>query len=200
MPIGLRTLLLRHCIATPRVRSSHNIHLASFRGTALGYPLPPLCRSTMSEAAAPAPAAPAPAPNGNPKPAKAGKKGGKDDSLAGQMAALELNPPPGYIQHRVDMFERLLKEYNDFVTAQPREAIEVTLPDDSVKPATSWETAPIDIAKSLSAFPLSARFSFASICVLTCRCCFSAGKSLSDKIVIAKVRFVLTSLCSASTF
>lgn len=67
------------------------------------------------------------------------------------MAALELNPPPGYFQHRIDMFDRLLKEYNEFVAAQPRVDIDVKLPDGSIKTAKSWETSPIDVAKSLSA-------------------------------------------------
>ncbi|KAG5457578.1 MAG: Threonyl/alanyl tRNA synthetase [Olpidium bornovanus] len=46
--------------------------------------------------------------------------------------------------------------------AKAREPIQVTLPDGAVKVATSWETSPMDIAKSLS-------------------------KSLPDKLVIAKV-------------
>lgn len=103
-----------------------------------------------SMAASEASPAPVPAPTAQPKQKAPKAKKGKDDSLAGQMAALELNPPPGYIQHRVDMFDRLLKEYEQFVADQPREDINVELPDGSVKPAKSWETSPVEIAKSLS--------------------------------------------------
>lgn len=101
-----------------------------------------------SEAVKPADAAAAPKPAKAPKEKKGGKK---DASLEGQMAALELNPQPAYIQHRIDMFDRLLKEYNEFIAAQPRETIDITLPDGSVKPAKSWETSPLDVAKTLSA-------------------------------------------------
>ena len=45
---------------------------------------------------------------------------------------------------------------------QPRQDIQVTLPDGSERKGTSWETSPMDIAKELS-------------------------KSLADKTVIAKV-------------
>jgi hypothetical protein len=46
--------------------------------------------------------------------------------------------------------------------AQPRQSIQVTLPSGDVKEGTSWETSPLDVAKSIS-------------------------KSLPDRIVIAKV-------------
>ncbi|KAJ3293395.1 threonyl-tRNA synthetase [Borealophlyctis nickersoniae] len=82
-------------------------------------------------------------------------------------SALELSPPPSYIQHRIDMFDRLKKQYDAEVAvkrfaAKPRETIKITLPDGKVIEGTSWETTPMDIAKGIS-------------------------KSLSEKIVIAKV-------------
>ncbi len=76
------------------------------------------------------------------------------------------------------MFEELKAEYDEavkgeflqdvptvtyFSSAKPRESITVTLPDGSTKSATSWQTSPMDVAKELS-------------------------KSLSERIVIAKVR------------
>ncbi|RXW16925.1 hypothetical protein EST38_g8929 [Candolleomyces aberdarensis] len=75
---------------------------------------------------------------------------------------LELQPPPEFFDHRIKMFEQLKTEYNDWVKAQPRQEITVTLPDGSERKATSWETSPMDIAKEVS-------------------------KSLSERIVIAKV-------------
>lgn len=50
--------------------------------------------------------------------------------------------------------------------AQPREEIIVTMPDGSERKAKSWETSPIDVAKEVS-------------------------KSLSERVVIAKVHFLL---------
>lgn len=49
--------------------------------------------------------------------------------------------------------------------AQPREEITVTMPDGSERKAKSWETSPMDVAKEVS-------------------------KSLSERIVIAKVRLL----------
>ncbi|KND00849.1 threonine-tRNA ligase [Spizellomyces punctatus DAOM BR117] len=80
----------------------------------------------------------------------------------GDAASLEITPPPEYIQWRIDMFERLKKEYDEKVSKMPRENIKITLPDGKEISGTSWETSPLDIAKSIS-------------------------KSLSEKVVIAKV-------------
>lgn len=76
---------------------------------------------------------------------------------------------PEYIDHRIRMFDDLKEKYHAWVSAQPRLDIEVTLPDGKVIPAKSWETCPLDIAKSIS-------------------------KSLSEKVVIAKVDNVLWDL------
>lgn len=46
--------------------------------------------------------------------------------------------------------------------AQPRQEIEITMPDGSKRKGTSWETSPMDIAREIS-------------------------KGLADRIVIAKV-------------
>ncbi|KAK7683774.1 threonyl-tRNA synthetase [Cerrena zonata] len=75
---------------------------------------------------------------------------------------LELQPRPEYFDHRIKMFEELKVEYDEWVKKQPREEIEVTLPDGSKRKVTSWETSPMDIAKEIS-------------------------KGLADRIVIGKV-------------
>ncbi|TFY68470.1 hypothetical protein EVG20_g3541 [Dentipellis fragilis] len=75
---------------------------------------------------------------------------------------LELQPPPDFIDHRIKIFDKLKAQYDEFVKAQPREEIVITLPDGSEREATSWETSPMDIAKEIS-------------------------KSLSERLVIAKV-------------
>jgi len=75
---------------------------------------------------------------------------------------LELQPTPGFFDHRVKIFEGLRAEYDAFVQAQPRQEITITLPDGTERKGTSWETSPMDVAKGIS-------------------------KSLSEKLVIAKV-------------
>ncbi|CAL1709640.1 unnamed protein product [Somion occarium] len=75
---------------------------------------------------------------------------------------LELQPRPAFFDHRIEMFEKLKAEYDEWVKSQPREEIDVTLPDGSKRKGTSWQTSPMDIAKEIS-------------------------KGLADRIVIAKV-------------
>ncbi|KIP05628.1 hypothetical protein PHLGIDRAFT_24993 [Phlebiopsis gigantea 11061_1 CR5-6] len=75
---------------------------------------------------------------------------------------LELQPPPEFFDHRIKIFEKLKAEYDEWVKVQPREEIEITLPDGSKRKGTSWETSPLDIAKEIS-------------------------KGLADRIVISKV-------------
>ncbi|KAJ3030686.1 threonyl-tRNA synthetase [Rhizophlyctis rosea] len=86
----------------------------------------------------------------------------KKDKKAKAGPAEALTEPPEYIQWRIDMFDRLKKEYDAEVAAKPREPIKVTLPDGKVIDATAWETTPLDIAKGIS-------------------------KSLSEAVVISKV-------------
>lgn len=75
---------------------------------------------------------------------------------------LFLDPQPQFIEERIELFEKLQKEYNDKVAAAPRNPLKIVLKDGSVKEATSWETTPMDIAKEIA-------------------------KSLPDRLCIAKV-------------
>jgi threonyl-tRNA synthetase len=52
-----------------------------------------------------------------PKKEKKEKKGKKGDLVAG-MAALELDPKPQYIDSRIEMFDRLKKEYDEKVASE----------------------------------------------------------------------------------
>ncbi|KAL0061665.1 threonyl-tRNA synthetase [Marasmius tenuissimus] len=90
---------------------------------------------------------------------KAPKKG---KAVAASDYPLELNPPPEFFSHRIQLFEQLKAEYDEQVKSKPREEITVTLPDGNEKKGKSWETSPMDIAKEIS-------------------------KGLSEKVVIAKV-------------
>ncbi|KAL1918484.1 uncharacterized protein VTP21DRAFT_3144 [Calcarisporiella thermophila] len=103
------------------------------------------------------------APVSKPAPAhkKADKKAKKEGANEGSYP-LEITPPPEYFSHRIKMFDDLKKKYDEQIKAKPREAITITLPDGSEKPATSWETSPMDIARDIS-------------------------KSLAERVVIAKV-------------
>ncbi|KAI8626316.1 putative threonyl-tRNA synthetase, cytoplasmic [Xylariaceae sp. FL1651] len=75
---------------------------------------------------------------------------------------LELRPAASYIDHRISLFEKLWNEQQQSAAQRPREPINITLPDGKVHIGTSWETTPIQIARSIS-------------------------KSLADRTVVAKV-------------
>ncbi|KAJ3012304.1 UNVERIFIED_CONTAM: threonyl-tRNA synthetase [Siphonaria sp. JEL0065] len=94
-------------------------------------------------------------------------KGGKE--VAAGEYPLEVSPRPEYMQWRIDLFDQLKVAYDAEIAAKPRVAIKVTLPDGRDIDGTAWETSPMDIAKSLS-------------------------KSLSERVVIAKVKGVLWDL------
>ncbi|KNE54819.1 threonine-tRNA ligase [Allomyces macrogynus ATCC 38327] len=126
----------------------------------------------IAASAAPAAAAAAPAAkeakkggDAKPKAAKAAKGGKAGDSAY----PLEMNPPPEYIQHRIEMFERLKSKSDEEIKKKPREPITITLPDGSVRQGTSWETTPLDIARGIS-------------------------KSLAERVIISKVNNVLWDL------
>ncbi|KAJ7653316.1 hypothetical protein DFH06DRAFT_1093659 [Mycena polygramma] len=95
--------------------------------------------------------------NNNQKP-----KEKKTKPAAASAFPLELQPPPAFFDHRLKIFEELKAEHDEFVKAQPREDIAITMPDGSERKGKSWETSPMDVAKEVS-------------------------KSLSERIVIAKV-------------
>ncbi|KAJ3244714.1 threonyl-tRNA synthetase, partial [Chytriomyces hyalinus] len=104
---------------------------------------------------------------------KAKGKGGKapkaKDVVPVGEYPLECVPRPEYIQHRLDMFDELKAIYDSEIAAKPRVPIKVTLPDGRDMDGTAWETTPMDIARLLS-------------------------KSLSERVVIAKVNGVLWDL------
>lgn len=80
-----------------------------------------------------------------PKKEKKAKDAG--DASAGP---LELNPPPDFLQKRLELFDKLKKDYDEELAKRPREPIAITMPDGSVREGTSYETTPGEIAKSIS--------------------------------------------------
>lgn len=77
------------------------------------------------------------------------KKDKKKDKGNGK-PSLYLEPQPAFIDERIQMFERLKKEYDEKVAAQPRVPLKVVLKDGTVKEATAWETSPMDIAQGIA--------------------------------------------------
>ncbi|CAI4395944.1 AKR_collapsed_G0026940.mRNA.1.CDS.1 [Saccharomyces cerevisiae] len=89
-------------------------------------------------------------------------KPNKKENKKSKQQSLYLDPEPTFIEERIEMFDRLQKEYNDKVASMPRVPLKIVLKDGAVKEATSWETTPMDIAKGIS-------------------------KSLADRLCISKV-------------
>lgn len=73
---------------------------------------------------------------------------GEDQGRIG--GEFELNPNPSYIQHRIEVFDRVAEKRAKELAALPKEPIEITLPDGSVKEGKAYETSPMDIAKGIS--------------------------------------------------
>ncbi|KAI7833586.1 threonyl-tRNA synthetase [Kickxella alabastrina] len=96
--------------------------------------------------------APAPAPTKVSKPKKA-KPGN---------AATPQADRPEFIEHRNRIFDELFQKQKDEIAQKPREKITITLPDNTEREGTSWETTPMNIANAIS-------------------------KSLAKRLVIAKV-------------
>lgn len=90
------------------------------------------------------------------KEAKAGKKEKKDKKapkeVAGAAASTlaELKPRPGFIDERLELFDKLKKEQDENIAKKPRDPIMITMPDGSVKPGVAWETTPREIAEGIS--------------------------------------------------
>jgi len=65
-------------------------------------------------------------------------------------SSLELTPPPDYFATRNALFDKRKKEQDEWQAQQPREPIEITLDNGSIKEGTSWVTTPGDIARGIS--------------------------------------------------
>ncbi|KAJ2745305.1 threonyl-tRNA synthetase [Coemansia sp. BCRC 34301] len=61
-----------------------------------------------------------------------------------------LAEPPAYIEHRIRIFDELYQKQQEEIAQKPREKIAITLADGSQREGLSWETTPMDIAKSIS--------------------------------------------------
>ncbi|KAL1800374.1 hypothetical protein ACET3X_000716 [Alternaria dauci] len=84
--------------------------------------------------------------NKAPKPKK--EKKAKGD--AGDGRPLMLDPPPAFIDHRIQIFEKLKAKYDEEIAQKPREKITITLEDGKNIEGESWVTSPADIARNIS--------------------------------------------------
>ncbi|KAI7093179.1 threonyl-tRNA synthetase-like protein, partial [Hortaea werneckii] len=64
--------------------------------------------------------------------------------------SLEMSPPPEFFASRNKIFDKRKAEYDEWVAKQPREPIQVQMPNGSSKEGTSWETTPAAIAREIS--------------------------------------------------
>ena len=78
--------------------------------------------------------------------------------------AVQLNPQPEFIEHRIKMYDAIKAQREAALAAKERTPIKITLRDGKELPGRAWETTPFNIAESLS-------------------------KSLANNAVIAKVCF-----------
>lgn len=78
------------------------------------------------------------------------KKDKKAANAPGDKSSVkELNPWPAYIQHRMDMWDKLKVKYAEELANKPQTPIKVTLPDGKVVDAIAWNTTAYDIAKGI---------------------------------------------------
>ncbi|KAI4726011.1 threonyl-tRNA synthetase [Aureobasidium sp. EXF-10728] len=75
------------------------------------------------------------------------KKGAQEE---GDARPLEMTPPPSYIDDRNKIFDRVKAEYDQWVAQQPRDDINITMPDGNVRVGKAWETTPAEITRGIS--------------------------------------------------
>lgn len=85
-----------------------------------------------------------------PPPKQKAPKKEKKAAAAEDSGPLEMQPPPSFLQDRLDLFDRLKAKQDEQAAKQPREPIKITMPDGKVIDGTSWETTPGEIAKGIS--------------------------------------------------
>lgn len=61
-----------------------------------------------------------------------------------------MNPPPAFIAARLELWDKLKKERDEWLANQPNEPIKVTLPDGKALEGLSWKSTPYDMAALIS--------------------------------------------------
>lgn len=85
-----------------------------------------------------------------PQKEKKQKKEKAAPAAGGDAGPLEMNPPPAFIQERLDLFDKLYKEQQEELAKRPRDDILITMPDGTTKTGKAYETTPAEIAKGIS--------------------------------------------------
>lgn len=83
-------------------------------------------------------------------PALKSKKKGAASGDGANPQLKEMVPPPEFLAYRLQMWDKLKKEYDDFVASQPKTPIKISLPDGKQVDGECWKTTPYDIAKGIS--------------------------------------------------
>ncbi|KRZ03993.1 Threonine--tRNA ligase, cytoplasmic [Trichinella zimbabwensis] len=68
----------------------------------------------------------------------------------GNKLDIEMNPWPDFIQRRLHLWAKYMKNYNDELAKKQSEPITVTFPDGKQVEAMSWRTSPLDIMTKLN--------------------------------------------------
>lgn len=58
-------------------------------------------------------------------------------------------PPPEFMEARMVMWDKLKKEYDEFVAKQEPKAIKITLPDGKEVEGQAWRTTPYEVARGI---------------------------------------------------
>ncbi|RUS74601.1 hypothetical protein EGW08_017643, partial [Elysia chlorotica] len=79
-------------------------------------------------------------------------KGGKASKEAGEgdKKGQEAKPRPEFIEHRQKLWDQLIKERDEWIAAQDKVPIKVTLPDGAIKEGQAWQTTPYQVAAGIS--------------------------------------------------
>lgn len=65
------------------------------------------------------------------------------------MLLFKMTPPPAYLAARLEIWDKLKKERDEFIASQERKSITITLPDGKKVDGQAWHTTPYEVAKSI---------------------------------------------------
>ena len=78
-----------------------------------------------------------------------------------------MDPPPEFIAERLALWDRLKKEYDEFVAKQENVAIKITLPDGKQVDGLAWKTTPYEVARGIRYMSNNKINSTVSLAVMT---------------------------------
>lgn len=98
-----------------------------------------------------------------------------------------MNPPAEFLAKRLELWDKLKKEYDEFIASQPNTPIKITLPDGKQVDGECWKTTPYDVARGIR---YETTFVF-SQCIFSLLFCFGklGNNCLHSSITSAYVMF-----------